>query len=474
MAQQYKLKQTTKQRISPVLRICGELLAVPIADIDSRIEKEQLENPYLEQQVEEEEAPVEFETTDQSGIRSDKGEFIDYWFQDDGEQIYRVSNQREESERQDLRTNSISMTEDLLQQLRLSNITPEQYEIGEQIIGSLDDRGYFTRSPQAIADSVYFETGRDVTTEQVKWVIRLIRTFEPAGIGAKDTQDCILLQLERMPEVDTVRLARRIAEDYWDLFFKREYSLMERRLGEEKEEFEKALLLIRKLNPFPRYGQEAFMEGAEIEPDFIILQRDGEIKFSLNRPNLRHLCVSQEGQQMLQQLEAAPQRDEQTINFLKDKLERAKIFIEAFNQREQTLKLIMGAIAEYQKEYFLSGDKQKLKPMKYEDITNLTGFTASTLSRVANDKYIQTNFGILKLKDLFSSSVINDKGEAVSSEAIRSMIAEIIASEDKTHPYTDQKLAEILSERGCSISRRTVTKYRERLDIPIVGLRKLK
>ncbi len=474
MAQSNKIKQVQKQRISPVQLLCGELLEIPIAELDQRIEAEELENPYLEQRLEAEEPPVEFETTEQTGRRSHKGEYVDYWFQDEGEQVYRIAKQTDEMEEHNSPFVKPSSTEDLLQQLRLSNIGSEDYAIGEAVIGSLDERGFFNRSAQAIADDIFLQTHVDVSLQSVERMIHLVRTFEPAGIGAKDVKHCLYLQLERMGEEDDIRLAKEIITDYWDLFYKREYSMIERKIGAHSSLFAAALQRIRQLNPFPAHSEEAFWAVADIEPDFIVLQREGEVKFSLNRPYRRHLKVSSEGEEMLRRMEQSPQKDEQTIKFLQDKIERARNFIEAYNRREETLAVIMGAIVEYQRDYFITGSKFSLRPMKYEDIKQITGFGESTVSRVANDKYVQTSFGLFRLKDLFSNSLTTTEGESVSSEAIRSQLVNIIDSEDKNHPFTDEKLSELLLKDGYAISRRTVAKYREKLGIPSTSGRKLK
>lgn len=472
MAQSQRIRQIQKQRLAPVQRLCGQLLEVPLSELDARIEEEQQVNPYLDQEIEADEKPVDFELTEREGQRSHKGEYVDNWFQDDGEQVYRVVKSEEGGERE--RSASTSLIDDLMQQLRLNNINEKEYEIGEMIIGNIDERGYLRRSPEAIVDDWFLNKGEELPIEEVEEVWKLVRTFEPAGIGATDIRDCLMLQLNRTEASDDVTLlAEKILTFHWEQLCKRQFEQMEKKLNVEPELFNQALQKIHKLNPTPGYVDSFPTDNMGIIPDFIVRQTaDGDIDFSLNRPYRRHLKVNPEGERMLARLEQKPTKDDKTIQFLKEKIESAKIFIEAFNQREQTLKSIMGAIIDYQREYFLSGDKSKLKPMKYDSIKKITGFGESTISRMANEKYVQTHFGTFKLKEVFSNSVNTALGGEVSAEAIRSELAEIIENENKTKPYTDEELAELLQQKHYSISRRTVAKYRDRLNIAPASKRK--
>lgn len=472
MAQSQRLKQVQKQRLAPVQRLCGQLLEVPLSELDARIEEEQQVNPYLDQELEAEEKPVDFELTEREGQRSHKGEFVDRWFQDDGEQVYRVNKSEESGERE--RSASTSLMDDLMQQLRLSNISEKEYEIGEMIIGNIDERGYLRRTPEAIADDWFLNKGEDLPKEEVEAVLRLVRGFEPAGVGATDVRDCLMLQLERAEKTDEATLlAERILNSCWSLMCSRRFEQIRKRLNVEEELFSQALQKIHKLNPAPGYADSVSADEAGVIPDFVVHQTpEGEPEVSLNRPYRRRLRVNPEGERMLAGLEQKPEKDERTIQFLKEKIESAKTFIEAFNQREQTLKNIMEAIVSYQREFFISGDKSKLKPMKYDNIRLMTGYGESTISRMANEKYVQTFFGTFKLKEVFSNSVNTAMGEEVSAEAIRSELAEIIQNEDKAKPYTDEELSELLQKRNYAISRRTVAKYRDRLGILPASRRK--
>ena len=468
-----KLKQTLKQRIAPVQRLCNELLEVPLSDIDSRIESEQEENPYLEQDMEEEEQPVYFETTEQEGRRTDKGEFIDYWFQDDGDQAYRVSKQEDTPEREPISAEGGSLSEDLLQQLHLSHLDDREIEIGELIIGNIDQKGYLRRSVEAMADDYFFDTGREIEPEFINKVLKLVRSFEPAGVGATDLQDCLLLQLDRLSREDkTISLCRKIITSAWDLFCKKQYDAIEKKFHTSNDLLQDAIKQILKLNPSPGYDSNLLTDNTFIVPDFIVWQSEGEVKFRLNRPYKRHLKVSKEGQKLLEKIQHSPEKDEKTLTFLKDKIASAELFIEAFNQREQTLQKIMGAIIEYQKEYFLEGDTRLLRPMKYEDIKALTGYNESTISRMANEKYVQTHFGTFKLKEFFTNSLIDASGSEVSSAKVQNCLMELVQGEDKSSPYTDEQLTKLLTDKGFVISRRTVAKYRDKLNVPSASKRK--
>ena len=455
-------------------RLCGQLLEIPLQDLDLRIAKEQESNPYLESENSEEEGESAIVSMDsaQEQLQREKEEYTNYWFEDSSD--FGNGSLPEQTRDVGYNTpNQESFTDDLLNQLSLSRISDLELEIGREIIGNLDDRGYLTRSEEAIVDDFYLNRNIDVTQAQVHKVLQLIQSFEPAGIAARDTRECLLLQLERKQNKDANQLlAERLVEKYWEQITRFQFDSLMRKLGCTKEEFMGAMNEISKLNVEPAYSESIYTSRLSIVPDFIVWNNGGNIEFQLNRSFNRRLRVSVEGERMLKEFEGKQNRDEKTIGFLKEKIESAKIFIEAFNRREETLYKIMKAIISYQNEYFQQGDLRKLKPMKYEDIRRLTGFGESTVSRMANEKYAQTHFGTFRLKDFFSNSVKVSDSEEVSSDAIRSVLEEIIEQEDKNKPLTDQELAVALTEKGYNISRRTVAKYRDRLDIPTASLRK--
>lgn len=455
-------------------RLCGQLLEIPLQDLDLRIAKEQESNPYLESENSEEEGESAIVSMDsvQEQLQREKEEYTNYWFEDSSD--FGNGSLPEQTRDVGYNTpNQESFTDDLLNQLSLSRISDLELEIGREIIGNLDDRGYLTRSEEAIVDDFYLNRNIDVTQAQVHKVLQLIQSFEPAGIAARDTRECLLLQLERKQNKDANQLlAERLVEKYWEQITRFQFDSLMRKLGCTREEFMGAMNEISKLNVEPAYSESIYTSRLSIVPDFIVWNNGGNIEFQLNRSFNRRLRVSAEGERMLKEFEGKQNRDEKTIGFLKEKIESAKIFIEAFNRREETLYKIMKAIISYQNEYFQQGDLRKLKPMKYEDIRRLTGFGESTVSRMANEKYAQTHFGTFRLKDFFSNSVKVSDSEEVSSDAIRSVLEEIIEQEDKNKPLTDQELAVALAEKGYNISRRTVAKYRDRLDIPTASLRK--
>lgn len=467
------IRMLQKQKLSPLQRLIVELVGVPLAELDLRLDKELSENPYLETDAVQETVPQaqKLSKEKEGGEASD---YSDSYFAASREGNFRSGSEDGDWEPQIASMPLENFADGLFEQLRLSNVSEREREIGKHIIYNLDSRGYFTRSCQAIEDEFLLQYSMEVSVEEVRKVLELVRTFEPAGVGARNLVDCLMLQLDRKEEQQNVRLAKEILSDYTELFFKREYDTLKRQLGVADATFDAAVETIRSLNPYPGCEQESLEDNISIEPDFILWQQGGEVRFLLNHPKKRYLKVSSEGERMLKRLENSGKADERTLRFLRDRLDSARLFIEAFNKRDETLRSIMGAIVSIQKEYFQSGDKQKLKPMKYGDIKELIGYDESTVSRMANSKWVQTPFGTVLLRSLFSSAVLSKDGNEASSEAVRAILGEIIASEDRRHPFTDENLRTALAGRGYELSRRTVAKYRERLGIPIAGKRKEK
>lgn len=468
-------RQIQRHKFSLLQRLTGELLEIPLLEMDARIEQEQEVNPYLEQNLELIEEPQIFETTEQEGRRNHKGEFLDYWFQDDGDHIYRVSNRDENTEKEFNRSFSASLTEDLLQQLRLSNISPTEYSIGELIIGNIDERGYLQRSLTAMADDYFFEYGKDIPKEKFDKMLTLVRSFEPAGIGAFDLKDCLMLQIERMkPDNPDIELAKLVIRKHWNAFFRKQYDLVIKRLGIDFKTFDRVFKIIKSLNPQPGYGDESAVDNSYILPDFIVWYANNEVKFRLNKQYRRNLVVSSEGKRMLEEEEKKENKNEETIRFLKNKIDSAALFIKAFEKREDTLNMVMKTIIDLQYDYFVAGDRSKLKPLKYEDIKKITGLSESSISRMVTNKHARTHFGTFRLKEFFSNTLLDASGEQVSSTAVRSCLVDVLSTEDPNNPLTDEQLAKMLSEKGFPISRRTVAKYRDKLGIDIASKRKQK
>lgn len=447
---QVKLQQIQRQALSPLQKLSGELLELPSDELEKRIEKEKEENPYLEEEQ----------------------DFSTPWFYSQNDNIPTAgSNYNEQLSINTPATETLA--EDLLNQLSLSNITEEEYKIGELLIGNLDERGYFTRSLTAIIDDIYFDTFEETDVNLIEKVLKLIQSFEPAGVGARNHQECLYLQLQRLDtKQPSVEISKQIILNYWEEFCNKDFKTLKEKLSCEEEELKTAFKLIQNLNLSPGQIDNQNEKEQYITPDVIMWNNNGQIKYVLNKISNRKLYVNQDSQKLLKALEEEKHPNKETIKFLKDKIESAQLFIDAYNSRMQTLDTFVQEIISYQKEYFQEGDVMVLKPMKYEDIKERTGFSESTISRLANDKYMQTHFGNFKIKKLFTKSIENDKGESVSSDTIRNIITQKIKDENPDTPLTDQEIQNQLQEQGITLSRRTITKYRKQIGIESAGKRK--
>ncbi|HLT65296.1 MAG TPA: RNA polymerase factor sigma-54, partial [Flavobacterium sp.] len=353
----------------------------------------------------------------------------------------------------------------------------EQRAIAEFLVGSIDDIGYLRRDIQDLVDDLAFTQGIYTDEETVKEVLyQYIHELDPSGVGARDLQECLLLQLKNKTPNESVDLAKDIIENQFDAFSKKHYEKLLQRYGLSQQQLRNAIEEIEKLNPKPGGSYASSYRSIEhIIPDFTVKVEDGEIELHLNGRNAPELHVSKDYQEMLQTYKesndkSSSQKD--AVQFIKQKLDGAKWFIDAIKQRQETLFVTMSAIIEYQKEYFLEGEETKIKPMILKDIADMVGLDISTISRVANSKYVETPYGTKLIKEFFSESMTNNQGEEVSTIEIKNILQQIIEEEDKTKPYPDDKLAELLKEKGYIIARRTVAKYREQLDIPVARMRK--
>lgn len=447
---QIKLKQIQRLALSPLQRLSGELLGLSTEALNDRIEQEKEDNPYLEED----------------------SYYSNYRFYSSDSNI-RINNYEDKDQIGINTATTETLAEDLLNQLRLSNITQEEYRIGEAIIGNLDEKGYLNRSLSAIADDIFFETYEEIEVSHIEKVLKLIQSFEPAGIGARNHQECLLLQLGRLNNNDTVvSIAEKIIKKYWSDFYHKKTETLATKLSCTEEELEKAKTLILSLNLSPGYIDSTPEVEQYIIPDITLWNSNGEIKFKLNKLSDKKLKISKESEQLLENLKNKKQTDKETIKFLKDKIESAKLFIEAYNNRMLTLHTFMQELIKYQEEYFQDGDVMKLKPMKYDDLKELTGYSESTISKIANDKYIQSHFGTFKIKKLFTKSIETKTGEQVSSSSVRNIIAEMIQQEDPQNPLTDQEIQGKLHELGFTLSRRTITKYRQQIGVNTASKRK--
>ncbi|MCS6990640.1 MAG: RNA polymerase factor sigma-54 [Chitinophagales bacterium] len=372
---------------------------------------------------------------------------------------------------------SRSFHEYLEEQLGLEELTEHQYLLGSFLIGSIDHDGYLRRPLASIVDDLAFSQNIHTNVEELEEVLRRIQRFDPPGVGARDLRECLQLQVQREPDSNPLKpLALRVLSDHFDEFVKKHYDKLQRHLQVDDETFKKVVHFITHLNPKPGSAFSGSQDFDKIIiPDFFIHNNEGKLELSLNSMNVPELRISQQFRDMLREYSKARKLDRskrQALVFIKQKINSAKWFIDAIRQRQQTLLLTMQAIMEHQKEFFLTGDETRLKPMILKDIADKTGLDISTVSRVANSKYVQTEFGTFRLKYFFSESIPTDSGEEVSTREVKKILSDLIAMENKRKPLSDEKLTELLRQRGYNIARRTVAKYREQLDIPVARLRK--
>jgi len=369
-----------------------------------------------------------------------------------------------------------SFTEYLHNQLSTVYLDSEEEEIAYFSVGSIDESGYIRRSIADILDDLAFTQNIYTTEDKIEKVLKSIQELDPAGVGARDLRECLLLQLERKTPTESVSLALAILENEFDAFTKKHYDKLIQKFDITEEELRQAISEIERLNPKPGGAYSESTRIVEhIVPDFTIRIIDGKLELSLNGRNAPELHVSKEYSEMLQGYKETSEKSrsqKDAVLFIKQKLDAAKWFIDAIKQRQQTLMITMNAIMYYQEEYFLTGDERKLRPMILKDIADQIGMDVSTVSRVANSKYVDTPYGTKLIKDFFSESMMNDQGEEVSTREIKKILEITIAEEDKRKPLTDDKLAMILKEKGYPIARRTIAKYREQLDIPVARMRK--
>jgi RNA polymerase sigma-54 factor len=479
-----KLQQKLLQKLSPQQIQMIKLLEIPTIQIEQRIKKELEENPALEEGPEDEEVPAEEqEDENPEEVDRDQDEFtLDDYIEDDEIPDYKLQTNnysKDDEKRAEIPFSAgSSFHEHLDSQLGLRELTDKQKVLGEYIIGNIDEDGYLRREPANIVDDLAFLQNIQTTEQELEEVLKIVQDLEPAGVGARTLRECLMLQLERKDVSDpAVSLAYSIINQYFEEFSKRHYDKIMARLGISENALKSAIDEVLKLNPKPGgLFSDAFTKTAQpIIPDFILEHSEDGFDLHLNSRNLPELRLSGAYSEMLQ----AYTRDKgnkkemkDAILFVKQKIDSAKWFIDAIKQRQNTLLLTMNAILEYQQEYFIDGDETKLKPMILKDVAEMTGLDISTISRVANSKYIQTHFGIYPLKFFFSEGLQTDSGEEVSTREIKRILQDCIDNEEKRHPLTDERLTEILQDKGYQIARRTVAKYREQLNIPVARLRK--
>jgi len=480
MALKQQLAQRLEQRLSPQQIQLMKLLQVPTMELDQRIKQEIEENPALEEGTDQEED--DFDNTDDEfdddTDSDDDFDLSDYLDDDSADYKTQANNSsKDDEERVIPLSGEQSFQEKLTEQLHLLDLDDKQFLIADILIGNLDESGYLNRDLEAIVDDLAFSMNVEATEEEVAVILSLIQELDPAGVGARNLQECLLLQIKRKQDGDIVRYtAKKILEDFFDEFTKKHYDKIAKKLEIEDEDLKEAIDEILRLNPKPGGSmRESAKNYQQIIPDFMLFENEGRLELSLNSRNAPELKVSKEYEAMLRSYAEgakSSKSDKDALTFVRQKLDSAKWFIDAIKQRQQTLSLTMDAIMNYQHHYFLTGDETKLRPMILKDIADIVELDISTISRVANSKYVQTNFGIFPLKYFFSESLSTDSGEEVSTREVKKILSEAIEAEDKRNPLTDEKLMDLLNERGYNIARRTVAKYREQLNIPVARMRK--
>jgi RNA polymerase sigma-54 factor len=483
-----RLQQKLLQKLSPQQILLMKLLQIPSMALEQRIKQEIEENPVLE--IDEEyDQNADNDSDDFGDTDKDKNEEsqndvdINDYLSDDDIPSYRMNagNTSANDEHKEMpMTADTGFHESLLSQLDLKDFPPHKRIIGTTIIGNLDESGYLQRDLNAMVDDLAFTQGVTTSLEEIEQMLKVVQSFEPAGVAARNLQECLILQLKRSDPSPTVKLAIIILDRCFEDFSKKHYDKILKRTHSEEEDLRDAINEILKLNPKPGSAFSASTEGNQyVIPDFIIENKDGVLELTLNQRNMPELRLSRTYTDMLETYGENKNKKEKNesqrdaVVFIKQKIDSARWFIEAIKQRQDTLYLTMKSIMDYQYKYFLDGDETMLRPMILKDIAERVGLDISTISRVANSKYVQTPFGTFLLKSFFSESIQNDQGEEISTREIKKILSDCIAAEKKGKPLTDEELTAILKQKGYPIARRTVAKYRELLNIPVARLRKV-
>jgi len=474
-----------QQKLSPQQIQLMKMLQLPTVEMEQRIKEEMAENPALEEGEEgETDDPIE-EAVDNSDTEEgeadterDDVDLSDYFQDDDGVPEYKTqvnNTSRDEEERDMPLAGGSTFQDNLRSQLSLRAIDDRTEELGIHLIGNLDEDGYLRRDLESIVNDLAFTSNIATTVEELEAVLKEVQSLDPAGTGARDLRECLLIQLERLPHAVDTLTAKAIVDKHFDAFTKKHYDRILERLEIDEEALKAAMDEIMRLNPKPGNTDRASDKPIqEIIPDFIINTVDNQLELQLNGRNAPELRISKQYRDMIAEYQRNKKDKDakEALVFIKQKLDSAKWFIDAIKQRQHTLLVTMEAIMEHQREFFLTGDETKLKPMILKDIAEKVHMDISTISRVANSKYVQTNYGTILLKFFFSESLTNDQGEEVSTREVKKILKDAIEAEAKKNPLTDEELTELLKSKGYNIARRTVAKYREQLHLPVARLRK--
>ncbi len=480
--QKLGLNQTLTQKLSPQQIQFIKLLQIPTAELETRIEQELEVNPALEEGRENEETASDSNeeefSEDGETDNSEEISIEDYIADDDisGYKMQGDGNYRDEEDRDMPIATFSTLTDQLMSQLNFLGLDERQYTIGCQLIGSIEGDGYIRRSLEAIINDLAFSQNVETDLEEVEDILKQIQNFDPPGIAARDLQECLLIQLQRKSNngksLDT---AINIIDDHFQEFTKKHYDKITKKLGVDDDTMRDAILVITKLNPKPGSEQSGTVRTQYVIPDFILSNNSGKLELSLNSRNAPELKINRAYADMLDAYDKSNKKDKklkETVTFVKQKLDSAKWFIDAIKQRQQTLLNTMQTIVKYQYDFFLEGDESKLRPMILKDIATEINMDISTVSRVANSKSVQTEFGVYPLKYFFSEGISTESGEDVSSREVKNYLKQLVDHEDKRKPLSDDKLEKLLKQKGYNIARRTVAKYREQLQIPVARLRK--
>ena len=460
-----------QQKLSPQQIQMIKLLELPTIMLEQRVKQEIEENIVLE----EDDRPLEDDEQEESIS-------VDDYLREDDTPSYksRINNfSKDDKQRPVNISEGRSLQEYLMEQLGYRNLSEQDRQVAEFLVGSIDEDGYLRRDLESVGDDIAFTLGIEVSVERLESLLSIIHQLEPAGIGARSLQECLLLQMsQRRMDSPSKRLAHKIITSYFDEFVKKHYEKLMSRLGVDEDTFRDAIDEIKHLSPKPGnlYSEGGIDTTPYIIPDFRLDYHDGHFDLSLNSYNIPEVKINRRYVDMIRNMVSADgtvtESNREAIQFVKSKIDSAKWFISAIKQRHDTLMRTMQEILSFQQEYFKDGDKSKLRPMILKDIADRTGLDVSTISRVVNSKYVQTHFGIILLKSLFSEAMQTESGEIVSSYEIKNLLQQCIDEEDKRHPLTDETLMNILNDKGYCIARRTVAKYREMMDIPVARLRK--
>ncbi|MCL1867854.1 MAG: RNA polymerase factor sigma-54 [Paludibacter sp.] len=504
-----QLQQKLQQKLSPSQIQTIKLIEATTLELEERVRQELEENPALEEDFDsladttsiddiakqDDDQKETMETSDNEEnnyddsdsededvkLNADDYDYGEYDRMDDDVPAYRlkINNLDRDAKQEEIPISAgITFKEYLDEQVGFLQLNERERNIVLYIIGNIDDEGYLRRTPDVMVDDLLFQVNVECSEEEIKRLITLVQSLEPAGVGAQTLQECLLLQLVRKPQTDTVKYAQKIISDYFEGFSKKHYEKIQRSLDIDEETMKNVIAEIVKLNPKPgnTWGGDVLEHTkTTIIPDFTLENNNGKLTVHLNQNNISELHINANFKNMLNDFHNNKKNQtremKDAIMFIKQKVDSAQWFIDAVKQRQQTLLVTMTAIVEFQYKFFIEGHESFLKPMILKDIADITGYDISTISRVSNSKYIQTEYAIYPVKYFFSESILNAQGEEISTREIKTILQECIDSEDKRHPLNDDEVADYLKKCGYQIARRTVAKYREQLNIPASRLR---